>query len=95
MSAPSLFRLGRVACGSGLCIIPFLTACTAAPAQNIAGSFFPSWLLCAVVGALGAVAVRAIIGATGMGTYVPLPLLTYPAIAGSITLALWLVFFGH
>lgn len=69
--------------------------CTSAPAQNIAGSFFPSWLLCAAGGALGAVATRAALGATGIGTGVPFPLLTYPAIAGSITLALWLVLFGH
>ncbi|NVN38474.1 YtcA family lipoprotein [Komagataeibacter swingsii] len=95
MSAPSLFRLGRVIGDSGLCIIPFLTACTAAPAQNIAGSFFPSWLLCAAGGVIGAVATRAALGATGIGTGVPFPLLTYPAIAGSITLVLWLVLFGH
>jgi len=72
-----------------------LGGCTAAPAQNILGSFFPSWLLSAFLGLLGAGIVRFALSYRNLNESVPLPPITYGAIALAMTLAIWLIWFGH
>ena len=73
----------------------FLAGCSTAPAQNIFGSFFPAWMLCAVFGLLSAVAVRQVLYAVAISQYVIAPLLTYLCIAVAATFAYWLIWFGH
>ena len=70
-----------------------ITAFSAAPMQNIMGSFFPSWMLCAVAGLIGIVAVRQVLVGLGVHENLPVPLLTYFAVALMIACAIWLVFF--
>ena len=58
------------------------------------GSFFPSWLLCAVLGVVGAVAFRQVLLLADLDSRLLLPLLTYVAVAGATALAVWLACFG-
>jgi YtcA family len=65
------------------------------PTLNLFGSYFPAWMLCAVVGILAAVIIRQVLVAAGIGEYVISPLLTYAGLAVSATFLVWLVWFGH
>ena len=70
-----------------------IAASPAAPMQTIMGSFFPSWMLCAVVGIIGMVAVRQALVLLHVQENLPVPLLTYLAVALIIACAVWLVWF--
>ena len=72
-----------------------LAACDSAPTMDLLGSYFPAWMLCAVVGVAAAVIIRQLLAATGINDYVVAPLLTYAALAVSATLLAWLFWFGH
>lgn len=72
-----------------------MTASLGAPAINIVGSFFPAWMLCAVVGIVVAVLVRQLLVAVRLDAAIPLAPLTHLAIAASATLGVWLVWFAH
>ena len=65
------------------------------PSLDLFGSYFPAWMLCAVVGILTAVIIRQVLVVAGIGDYVIAPLLTYAGLAVSATLLVWLVWFGH
>lgn len=65
------------------------------PSLNLFGTFFPSWMLCALIGILAAVIAYAIIGRTRLATEVKPALLAYPSIALSVTFLLWLGFYGQ
>jgi hypothetical protein len=63
--------------------------------MDLLGSYFPAWMLCAVLGIIAAVIIRQVLGATGINDYVIAPLLTYAGFAVSATLIAWLLWFGH
>ena len=63
--------------------------------MDLLGSYFPAWMLCAVIGIIAAVIIRQILTVTGINDYVVAPLLTYAALAVSATLLAWLLWFGH
>lgn len=65
------------------------------PTLNLFGSYFPAWMLCAVVGILLAVIIRQVLVAVGIDEHVVAPLLTYTGLALSATLLAWLVWFGQ
>ena len=67
-----------------------LAACHGAPSQTIFGSYFPSWLLCALAGIAGAIVVRVGLGAAGIDKVLPAPLIVYLAFAVFFAYALWL-----
>lgn len=79
----SRFLLALVICG--------LSSCDGAPSRNILGSYFPSWMVCALVGIAAAVIARAILKGTGVLAEVPAPLAVLLAIACAVTFSLWLV----
>jgi hypothetical protein len=72
-----------------------VAACNYAPTMDLLGSYFPAWMLCAVIGIVAAVIIRQILAVAGINDYVVAPLLTYAALAVSATLLAWLVWFGH
>ncbi len=39
-----------------------LTACSASPSRNILGSYFPTWMICALLGLVVVVVLRALLG---------------------------------
>lgn len=72
-----------------LCCV--LAGCSAAPSQNILGSYFPSWMICALIGLVVTVVVRQIFGLAGIDRTLPVPLVVYLAIATAAAFATWLI----
>jgi hypothetical protein len=63
------------------------------PQLNIVGSFFPSWMLCALIGlVVTAVARRAFVRA-GVDPFLSPRALVYSSLALLVTLVLWVAFF--
>jgi len=63
------------------------------PSLDIFGTFFPSWMLCALLGIVGAVVAFKLLSKLKIG--VGPPLLVYPSIALAVTSVVWLGFYGH
>ena len=63
------------------------------PQINIIGSFFPSWMLCLLIGIVAALVVRRLLVRTGIDLYVGPRALVYPSLAILVTLVLWVAFF--
>lgn len=71
-----------------------LAACSASPSRNILGSYFPTWMICALFGLLGVVALRAALGKAGIDATLPIPVVVYLCTWLSVTLAIWLLWLG-
>ena len=81
---------------AGGLLLPFLvTACNHAPQQDLLGSFFPAWMLCAALGFLVSIILRVVLGAAGINAHVPVPPLTYICCAALVTMLVWLGWFGQ
>jgi hypothetical protein len=65
-----------------------------APSYSLFGAFFPAWLLCATIGALGSIGLRSFVIAMGLEDAMPFKLLVYVAFAVGLALWLWLSLFG-
>jgi len=72
-----------------------VAGCNYSPTMDLLGSYFPAWMLCAVIGIVTAVIIRQILAVAGINDYVVAPLLTYAGLAVSATLLAWLLWFGH
>ncbi|HEY2684667.1 MAG TPA: YtcA family lipoprotein [Steroidobacteraceae bacterium] len=68
-----------------------LSGCNGAPSRNILGSYFPSWMVCALLGIAVAGIARAILKATGTLQELPAPFVVLLAIGCAATFALWLI----
>jgi hypothetical protein len=68
-----------------------LASCNGAPSRNILGSYFPSWMVCAIAGIAVAGIARAVFKATGILQELPVPFVVFLAIGCSATFALWLL----
>jgi hypothetical protein len=79
-------RLWRAACMTSL-----LAGCDGAPSRNILGSYFPSWMICALVGIALALVARALFKASGILEELPVPFVVMLAIACAGTFAMWLI----
>ena len=65
------------------------------PALNIFGTFFPSWMLCALLGIVGAVVLFKIFSVLQIDRFVGPRLVVYPFFGLAITSVTWLVWYGH
>ena len=63
------------------------------PQINIIGSFFPSWMLCVLIGIVAALLIRRLLVRTGIDPYVGPRALVYPSAAIFVSLMLWVTFF--
>ncbi len=79
------------------CASMTLTGCSAggAPSFDLFGAFFPAWLLCGVLGIVGAVVARAAFVGTGLANTLPYQLAVCTSIGVITALLVWLVGFGH
>ena len=68
-----------------------LQGCSRAPSRNILGSYFPSWMVCALLALVMTIVVRAVLARTGVDAELPAPLVTYMAIFAAFTFAVWLI----
>ena len=73
-----------------------LSACSAAgaPSFYMFGALFPAWLLCGVIGIVGAGIARAAFVSTGLALLLPYQLFVCTAIGIISAVLVWLVFFG-
>jgi len=71
-----------------------LTGCSGAPALNILGSYFPSWMLCVLAGIGAAIVVHRGLVAVGIDKTLPAPLLVYLALTVFFAFAAWLAWLG-
>ncbi len=78
--------------------LPIAAACLLAgcdPVVNIAGANFPSWLFCAICGAILTVAIRPVFVVTRVETYLwPLPIV-YSSLTILMGCIVWLIFFNR
>jgi YtcA family len=75
----------------GISLLSLLGGCDGAPSRNILGSYFPSWMVCALVGIALALAARAIFKATGLLEELLVPFVVMLAIACAGTFGMWLI----
>jgi hypothetical protein len=79
---------------SCIAALVFETGCSRAPSFNILGSFFPSWILCGVVGILLTFAARMLFVRANFEKELSPLILVYPSLAAFFTFATWLLFFS-
>jgi hypothetical protein len=84
----SLSRLASLAFPLGA------TGCQLAPSVSFLGSFFPAWILCAVVGLLLTLGARQILLRIALDPHLDPRRPFYPCLAVLFTFGLWLIFFG-
>lgn len=65
-----------------------------APAIPAFGAYFPSWLICAALGILGAVIIRAIFVKVGLDEVLPVRLPVYVALAFGLAIIASKILFG-
>jgi hypothetical protein len=66
-----------------------------APSFVIAGSYFPGWMFCALIGIVSAIVVRVVFVASGLASILPLQLFVCSAIGLCCGLLAWLLWFGQ
>jgi hypothetical protein len=74
-----------------LCLLS--TGCSRAPSINIIGSFFPVWMLCAIIAVVIAFVVRALLVRFKLETEVGPVALFYPSVVVLSACVLWLIFY--
>ncbi|OIN98303.1 MAG: hypothetical protein AUJ49_13550 [Desulfovibrionaceae bacterium CG1_02_65_16] len=72
-----------------------LAGCNHSPSQDILGSFFPAWMLCATLAILLTIAVRQVAIRIGLDVLLPARLIFYLGVAICLTFLLWLIFYGN
>lgn len=82
---------GRVHGMFAILIACSASGCSGSPSRNILGSYFPSWMLCALAGLIIALAARAGLRTIGLLQELPAPPAVLLAIGCASTFALWLV----
>jgi hypothetical protein len=66
-----------------------------APSFVIAGSYFPGWMFCALIGIALAIAVRIVFVSSGLAGVLPFQLFVCTAIGLCCGLLAWLLWFGQ
>jgi hypothetical protein len=95
----TFFALGEmggqaVRIGAALALT-LLAGCSRAPTLNILGSFFPSWILCGVLGIVLASLTRLYFLRIKLETHLLWPLvIVYPCLTLFFTFTIWLLFFS-
>ena len=72
-----------------------LAGCSASPAQNIVGSYFPAWLICVIAGVVATAVMRQLLVMADLESHLLLPPLTYAGMALGATLLIWLLWVGQ
>jgi hypothetical protein len=85
----------RIASGAGIFLtLQFAAGCSRAPTFNLLGSFFPSWILCGLLGILLTVAARLALVRAGIEQHLSPLVVVYPCLAAFFTFTIWLLFFS-
>ena len=84
----------RMATLAAWCAVAPIAGCSRAPSFNILGSFFPSWILCGVLGLVLTAGARFLFVHYKFEQELSPLILVYPCLAALFTFTLWLVFFS-
>jgi len=71
-----------------------VAGCARSPDLNVFGSYFPSWMVCALAGLVFAAVMHRVFAAVGIDKALPAPLLVYLSLAVAFTFATWLIWLG-
>jgi hypothetical protein len=93
-SAGSQRKAGVILAALSSAAMLLLAGCSRAPSFNILGSFFPSWILCGVIGILLTVGSRLFFVRIKLEEQLSPLILVYPCLAAFFTFTLWLLFFS-
>jgi hypothetical protein len=94
---PSLLRNGarRAAnCGAIFLALQLAAGCSRAPTFNLLGSFFPSWILCGLIGIVLTVIARLIFVRMNLEQQLTPLVVVYPCLTAFFTFTTWLLFFS-
>ncbi len=80
--------------GASFIAMLWTAGCSRAPSFNILGSFFPSWILCGIIGILLTVAMRWFLVRVKFEQKLSPLILVYPCLSAFFTFTLWLLFFS-
>jgi len=75
-------------------VLSFLAGCSRAPSFNILGSFFPSWIVCGLIGILLTVAARLVFVRMSFEQHLSPLIVVYPCLTAFFTFTMWLLFFS-
>jgi|GEM_PF-636407 len=89
--AGALKRLGPL---GALLILSACVNSPAAPAIPIFGSYFPAWIIAAVIGIIATIVIRLLLVAAGIDEHLPVPLLVYLSLALLCGIGAWFALFG-
>ena len=67
------------------------TGCEAAPSQNVLGSYFPSWMICAIGGLIAAAVLRKLLTLARMSSWLPAPVVVHLLFAVAFALGGWIL----
>jgi hypothetical protein len=70
-----------------------LTGCSVvgAPSYELFGAFFPAWMLCALVGVIGAATTRVVLTTATFRDWIPFPLAVCTAVGVIMGLLVWTI----
>jgi hypothetical protein len=68
-----------------------LAGCSSAPSRNILGSYFPSWMICALIGVGATIVIRWILVKLGIDKELPAPIVVYLVLTIAFSFAAWLL----
>ena len=71
-----------------------LAGCSSAPSRSILGSYFPTWMICVLVGMCLTIVVRGLLVKVGVADELPVPIVVYLAFTLAFSFALWLLWLG-
>jgi len=91
-SGSSMRRMTSI--GVSFAVMLSAAGCSRAPSFNILGSFFPSWIVCGLIGILLTVAMRWFFVRVKFEQELSPLILVYPCLSAFFTFTLWLLFFS-
>ena len=78
-----------------LLLILLLGGCAYSPTVDVLGSYFPSWMLCIIVGLVSTLIVRLLLIGFGIYSHLRLKPLVFSCMTISFTFVVWLGFFKN
>lgn len=84
----------RAGLAAGIYFGAVLQAEAASPVFPVFGSYFPAWLVCAVLGIVVTVILRRVFVSTGINAYLPLAPLVYLCLAVTSSIVIWFIWTG-
>ncbi len=93
-SASGMSPVSKLPALAACALLLLATGCSRAPTFNILGSFFPSWILCGILGIVFTVLARLFFVRVKLEPQLSPLILVYPCLTLFFTFTIWLIFFS-